>query len=57
MLIRKRKELIREFCLICEAKAPGSRFDRFFIDEFSKKLKKFEEVENAVVMFRAINDT
>lgn len=38
-LIKRRKELVKVISDLCEKKAPGTRFDRFFVQEFSKKLK------------------
>jgi hypothetical protein len=36
----------------CEEKLPGSNFDRFFAEEFCKKLKTPEEMEQFMDKFR-----
>lgn len=44
-MIRKRKELIKELGAISEERIPGSKYDRFWAEEFTKKIKKLEELE------------
>lgn len=35
---------------------PGTKYDIFFFEEFSKKLKKNEDLENFVSKFKSITD-
>lgn len=43
--IRKRKEHVRRLGEICQEKMPGSKYDRFFAEEFCKKLKTNDELD------------
>lgn len=36
----RRKEAVRTLSLVCEERAPGTRYDRFFFDEFTKKIRE-----------------
>jgi len=44
-MIKRRKELIRLISVLCEEKLPESKYDKFFVEEFSKKVKRNEELE------------
>jgi hypothetical protein len=34
---KKHRETVKEVITFCEAKLPGSRYDKFFMGEFCKK--------------------
>mmetsp|Transcript_25515 Transcript_25515/g.24821 ORF Transcript_25515/g.24821 Transcript_25515/m.24821 type:complete len:120 (+) Transcript_25515:533-892(+) len=42
--MRKRKDAIKEFTTLLEQNYSGTKYDKYFCEEFSKKLKKTEEV-------------
>lgn len=56
-MIRKRKENIKLLGALCEERLPGTKYDRFFSEEFCKKLKTGEEVENFINSLKDINDS
>ena len=35
-----RKESVKQLYLLTEERAPGTRYDRFFVEEFAKKIKE-----------------
>ena len=35
-----------------EEKAPGTRYDRFFLEEFCKKIKETQQIEEIVASLR-----
>jgi DnaJ family protein C protein 2 len=45
---RFRREVIKEFISTCVAKMPGTKYDRFFCEEFVKKLKKTEDIQDLI---------
>ncbi len=45
---RKRREVIKEFIRLCEEKMPGTKYDRYFCDEYAKKIKKTEDIEEII---------
>ena len=51
-LIRRRKENVRLLGSTCEERLPGSNFDRFFAEEFCKKLKTPEALEEFMDKFK-----
>lgn len=52
MVMKKRKEGIKEFIGVCEEVVPGSKYDKFFCEEFVKKLKKNEEIDELITKIR-----
>lgn len=44
-IIKRRKELVKLLSDLCEAKCPGSNYDRFFVEEYTKKFKVIDELE------------
>ena len=40
--------MIKELISVCSLKLAGSKFDKFFLEEFTKKFKKIEEIEELV---------
>lgn len=40
----RRKEAVKGIISICEERAPGTRYDRFFFDEFTKKIKETSKI-------------
>lgn len=53
-LLRKRKELLRELSLLCQERLPNTKYDRFFVEEFSKKIKTVEAI---VEMIKTLKET
>jgi hypothetical protein len=43
--VARRKEAVKKLSQICEERAPGTRYDRYFFEEFTKKLKTTEAIE------------
>jgi hypothetical protein len=41
--------------LACEEKASGTKFDRYFIDEFTKKIKVTDEIEIIIEKVRGFS--
>ena len=56
-LIKKRKEKVKEFSNLCELKLVGSNYDRFFVEEFVKKIPKLEAIEEIIEKLRALTGT
>jgi hypothetical protein len=54
ILIKKRKELVKEMSNLCEAKLVGTKYDRWFVEEFVKKIPKIEVIEEIVEKLRAL---
>jgi hypothetical protein len=40
-----------------EEKAPGTRYDRFFLEEFCKKIKETQQIEEIVASLRPFEGT
>jgi hypothetical protein len=43
--VLKRKDLVKQLWTLCEDRVPGTKYDRYFIEEFAKKFKTTEQVE------------
>lgn len=43
-MAKERKDAIRELIQACNEKLPNSKYDRFFIEEYCKKLKQTETI-------------
>jgi hypothetical protein len=39
---------------VCEERAPGTKYDRYFIEEFAKKIKQTEVIEEIVVRLKTL---
>ena len=52
MVQKKRKEGIRELIVTCEEVLSDSKYDKFFCEEFAKKLKSNEEIEELINKIR-----
>jgi hypothetical protein len=50
--IQKRKEAVRGLSSLCEERAPGTRYDRFFFEEFTKKVKETAGIEEIIERLR-----
>ncbi len=46
--VLKRKEAVRGLWTISEERAPGTRYDRFFFEEFAKKIKETSKIEELI---------
>jgi len=51
-LLKRRKEIIKELTAQCTDKLAGTKFDRFFVEEFVKKIKGIEELEEIVNLLK-----
>lgn len=56
-IIRKRKEHVRRLGEICQEKLPGSKYDRFFAEEFCKKIKGNEELDQFMDRLKEVADS
>ena len=52
--IQKRKEAVRGLSALCEERAPGTRYDRFFFDEFTKKIKETGAIEEIIERLKEV---
>lgn len=52
--VTRRKEAIRNLIAICEERAPGTRYDKYFIEEFVKKFKTTVEIDSLIQKLREI---
>lgn len=43
MLVKRRKEAVREICMMCQEFE--SKHDKFFMEEWCKKIKVLEQIE------------
>ena len=50
--VTRRKEAIRQLSAVCEERAPGTRYDKYFIEEFAKKFKTTEEIDKIAQRLR-----
>lgn len=50
----RRKEAIKNLSLVAEERAPGTRYDRFFFDEFTKKVKETTKIEEIIERLKAV---
>lgn len=55
-LLKRRKELVKLISNLCEEKLPESNFDRYFVQEFSKKLKAQQQLENMLELLSNSTD-
>ena len=55
-MVKKRRELVKELGQLCDERCSNSKYDKFFVEEFVKKFKKLEDLEEVVVKFRLISD-
>lgn len=53
-MVKRRRELVKEFGLLCQDKLPGTNYDRFFIEEVCKKIKTTEEIDTIVTTLRTV---
>jgi len=44
--MKKRREIVNELIGVCESTMPGTRYDRFFLQEYVKKVKVTEDIIN-----------
>jgi hypothetical protein len=51
--ISKRKEAVRGLSSLCEERAAGTRYDRFFFEEFTKKIKETAAIEEIIERLKA----
>ncbi len=52
--MQKRKEAVRSLSTLCEERAPGTRYDRFFFEEFTKKIKETAGIEEIIERLKAV---
>lgn len=52
MQLKMRKEAVRHLIAACQEKLPGTNYDRFFVEEFAKKLRTIEIIESVVQRMR-----
>ena len=52
MIVKKRKEAVRDLIVACVEKLPGTNYDRFFAEEFAKKLRTVEIIESVTQRMR-----
>lgn len=52
--VTRRKEAVKQLAAVCEERGPaGCRYDRYFVEEFAKKIKTTEEIEAYAQRLRA----
>jgi predicted cupin superfamily sugar epimerase len=52
--VMRRKEAVRNLSLVSEERAPGTRYDRFFFDEFTKKIKETSKIEEIIERLKVL---
>ena len=52
--MQKRKEAVRSLSTLCEERAPGTRYDRFFFEEFTKKIKETAGIEEIIERLKPV---
>jgi single-stranded DNA-specific DHH superfamily exonuclease len=54
--VARRKEAVRALVAVCEEKGQGTRYDKYFIEEFVKKIKTTEDIESLIERLREATD-
>jgi hypothetical protein len=45
-LLKKRREVVKELSNLCEQRLVGSKYDRWFVEEFVKKIPQLDVIED-----------
>lgn len=51
--MQRRKEAVKCLYILSEERAPGTRYDRYFIEEFVKKIKEIQHIEEITEKLKA----
>lgn len=54
---QRRREAVRTLSMLSEERAPGTRYDRFFFEEFTKKIKETAGIEELIETLKAAKDS
>ncbi len=50
----RRKEAVKGLWTVSEERAPGTRYDRFFFEEFAKKIKDTAQIEELIERLKKV---
>lgn len=53
----KRKDIVKQLWTLTEEKVPGTKYDRYFFEEFVKKFKTTVEIESILGKLREVTGT
>jgi hypothetical protein len=51
--VTRRKEAVKTLFTLTEERAPGTRYDRYFIEEFAKKIKETAGIDEITQRLKA----
>lgn len=46
--------MVKDLTTVCVEKLPGTKYDKYFVEEFVKKIKTNEELEEFIANIRAL---
>jgi hypothetical protein len=50
--VQRRKECVKVLYLLSEERAPGTRYDRYFLEDYCKKFKETQQIEDITSTLR-----